>query len=260
MAALTCLYLIYLVAPIALLVIGSFGGAWTNSLLPSGATLRWYASLLDDPSLERAFRTSLAVVSATCLLDAVIGLPAAYALHSQARNAVRFAGRLVSLLPVAVPELTLAFGFILLFSTDALPWLGTTPLLIAGHVVLTLPYLLNTLLADMEHLKLAELEAVAGSLGANFAHRFFDIVVPTVRHSLFSGLITVAALSIGEFQLSNLISGFLNRTYPTFLLQAFYGATGFACAATVVLLALAVAAAAVGALVARAGRAGGSRG
>jgi putative spermidine/putrescine transport system permease protein len=253
MAVLTFLYLIYLAAPILLLLLGSFGGLWANSLLPTGATLHWYAALLEDGSLLRAFRTSLLVVSATCMIDVLVGVPAAYALHSQSRKTVRFAGRLISLLPVAVPELTLAFGFILLFSNDALPWLGSSPLLVAGHVVLTLPYLLNTLLADMENLRLAELEAVAGSLGAGFVSRFFDIVVPSVRHSVLSGLITVAALSIGEFQLSNLVSGFLNRTYPTFLLQAFYGATGFACAATVVLLALAVVAAGIGAALARAG-------
>ncbi|MDR3440675.1 ABC transporter permease subunit [Telmatospirillum sp.] len=253
MAVLTYLYLIFLVAPILLLLVGSFGGVWANTLLPTGVTVHWYGALFEDPSLQRAFRTSLVVVTATCVIDVVVGVPAAYALHTQARKAVRFAGRLVSLLPVAVPELTLAFGFILLFSTDALPWLGSTPLLIAGHVVLTLPYLLNTLLADMEHLRLAELEAVAGSLGAGFTSRFFDVVVPSLRHSVLAGLITAAALSIGEFQLSNLVSGFLNRTYPTFLLQAFYGATGFACAATVVLLGLAVAAAGIGAAVARAG-------
>ena len=39
---------------------------------------------------------------------------------------------------------------------------------------------------------------------------------------------------------------FLNRTYPVVLLQAFYGATGFACAATVILLALALLAAIAG--------------
>ncbi len=57
---------------------------------------------------------------------------------------------------------------------------------------------------------------------------------------MLSGLIVVTALSIGEFQFSNLVSGFLNRTYPVVLLQAFYGATGFACAATVILLLLAL--------------------
>jgi putative spermidine/putrescine transport system permease protein len=68
----------------------------------------------------------------------------------------------------------------------------------------------------------------------------FDIVLPSLRHSLTSGTIVVAALSIGEFQLSNLVAGFLTRPYPVVLLQAFYGATGFACAATVILLLLAL--------------------
>jgi len=158
-------------------------------------------------------------------------------------------------MPIAVPELVLAFGFILVFSSDQLPWLGSIWLLIAGHVVLTLPYLLNTLLADMAHLNLGEMERMAATLGAGFGQRFRDIVLPMLRHSLLSGLIAVAAISIGEFQLSNLVAGFLTRTYPVVLLQAFYGATGFACAATVVLLVLAIAAAAAGALTARAARA-----
>jgi putative spermidine/putrescine transport system permease protein len=64
-------------------------------------------------------------------------------------------------------------------------------------------------------------------------------------------MLTVAALSIGEFQLSNLVSGFLSRTYPVVLLQAFYGATGFACAATVVLLGLAMIASLTSGLTAR---------
>ena len=73
-------------------------------------------------------------------------------------------------------------------------------------------------------------------------------MLPALRHSILSGLIVVAALSIGEFQFSNLVAGFLNRTYPVVLLQAFYGATGFACAATVILLALALSASVLGAV------------
>ena len=85
-------------------------------------------------------------------------------------------------------------------------------------------------------MRLADYEGVAASLGAGFFQRARDVVVPLLGTSLMSSLLTVAALSIGEFQISNLISGFLSRTYPVVLLQAFYGATGFACAATVVLL------------------------
>lgn len=142
----------------------------------------------------------------------------------------------------------LAFGFILVFSSDTLPWLGSIWLLVAGHIVLTLPYFLQAVTADMQRLDLLNLEAAAESLGATMPQRFFHIIVPALKHSIMSGLIVVAALSIGEFQFSNLVAGFLNRTYPVVLLQAFYGATGFACAATVVLLLLALTASAAGTL------------
>jgi putative spermidine/putrescine transport system permease protein len=251
MGVVACVYLVYLFIPIALLFVGSFGESWTNTLLPLGFTDGWYREVAGDPSFQRAFVTSLKVVVATCVIDTLLALPLAYAIFSSAHRGVRAAARIVSLLPIAVPELVLAFGFILVFSSDTLPWLGSIWVLIAGHVVLTLPYLLYTLIADMSHLRLGEMELAAESLGATFRQRFFDVVIPSLRHSLASGLIMVAAISIGEFQLSNLVAGFLARTYPVVLLQAFYGATGFACAATVVLLALALLASAAGAATAR---------
>jgi putative spermidine/putrescine transport system permease protein len=251
MVLVTAVYLVYLLTPILLLFLGSFGEVWTNTLLPTGTTLGWYRELWEDSSFRRAFLVSLQVVVATCVIGTVLALPLAYALYKSASRGVRVAGRIAFLLPIAAPELVLAFGFILVFSSDTLPWLGSIWLLIAGHVVLTLPYLMQTLVADMRHLNLDELEQAAESLGSGFRERFVDIVVPLLRHSLASGLIMVAAISIGEFQLSNLVAGFLSRPYPVVLLQAFYGATGFACAATVVLLCLALLAAGSGALTAR---------
>src|SRR5436309_284677 len=177
-----------------------------------------------------------------------IGLPLAYAVFRAESARVRSLARVLYQLPVALPPLVLAFGFILVFSSDTLPWLGSIWLLAAGHVVLALPYFLQTVIADMQRLGLRTLEDAAESLGSSGAQRFVHIVLPALSQSILAGLIIVAALSIGEFQFSNLVAGFLNRTYPVVLLQAFYGATGFACAATVILLTLAVVAAIAGSL------------
>jgi putative spermidine/putrescine transport system permease protein len=234
------IYLSYLAAPIILLVIGSFGESWTNTLLPTGITGRWYLEIWNDGSFRRAFSTSLIVCAATCAVTTLIAVPFAYAIHSAAHRQIRAATRIIYLLPIAAPPLVLGFGYILVFSSDTLPFIGASWLLIAGHVVLTLPYMMQVLVADMRHLDLQTLETAAESLGAGFPQRFFQIVLPSLTHSIIAGTILVATLSIGEFQLSNLIAGFLTRTYPIVLLQAFYGATGFACAATVVLLALAI--------------------
>ncbi len=250
-APVTVLYLLYLAAPIGLLVLGSFGEVWSNTLLPQGITERWYLEVWQDASFRKAFWSSLSVGLSTVVVCVLIGAPLAYAVFSAAHRGVRLAARVVYLLPVAAPPIVLAFGLMLIFSSDALPFLGDTWLLVAAHVVLCLPYLLQTLVGDMRHLQLTQLERAAESLGASFTRRFIDIVLPSLRHSLAAGSIMVAALSIGEFQVSNLIAGFLNRTYPVVLLQAFYGATGFACAATVILLLLALAAALASAWTAR---------
>jgi putative spermidine/putrescine transport system permease protein len=252
----TIAYLIFLAAPVLLLALGSFGESWSNTLLPTGFTLRWFAEIAGDPSFRRAFGSSLEIVGLTCLLNVLVGLPLAYAIQAGARGGLRIAARLVTFLPVAVPELVLAFGFILVFSSDALPWLGSFWLLAAGHLILTLPYTVTALLADMDQLGLDAYENAAATLGASFAARFRDVVLPLLGTSLLSTSLTVAALSIGEFQLSNLVSGFLSRTYPVVLLQAFYGATGFACAATIVLLALATLASLASSLTALAAGAG----
>jgi putative spermidine/putrescine transport system permease protein len=246
----TAAYLVYLAVPIVLLAVGSVGELWLNTLLPTGVTTQWYRDVAADPSFRRAFASSLAVVAITCAACAVIGLPLAYAVFRAENRRVRAFARVLYQLPIALPPLVLAFGFILVFSSDTLPWLGSIWLLAAGHVVLALPYFLQTVVADMQRLGLRSLEDAAESLGSRGIQRFGHIVLPALRQSILAGLIIVAALSIGEFQFSNLVAGFLNRTYPVVLLQAFYGATGFACAATVILLALALAAAVAGSLTA----------
>jgi putative spermidine/putrescine transport system permease protein len=246
----TAAYLAYLAVPIVLLLVGSFGELWLNTVLPSGFTGRWYRDVAADPSFRRAFVSSLAVVAVTCATCVVVGLPLAYAVFRTDSKSARALARIVYQLPVALPPLVLAFGFILVFSSDTLPWLGSLWLLAAGHVVLGLPYFLQTVIADMQRLGLRTLEDAAESLGSTGWQRFTHVVMPSLRQSILAGSIIVAALSIGEFQFSNLVAGFLNRTYPVVLLQAFYGATGFACAATVVLLALALFAAIAGGLAA----------
>ncbi|MDO9165673.1 MAG: hypothetical protein Q7U13_06150, partial [Rhodoferax sp.] len=60
----------------------------------------------------------------------VIGLPLAYAVFRAHDPRVRAAARVLYQLPVALPALVLAFGFIMVFSSDTLPWLGSIWLLI----------------------------------------------------------------------------------------------------------------------------------
>ena len=184
-----------------------------------------------------------------CVINTLLAVPLAYALYHGARRKGSAAARIVSAMPVAVPTITLGFGYMIVFNTDLMPWLGTLPLLVAAHAVQTLPYLTQALLADLRHLRLDRLEQAAATLGASPRQQFLGVVLPNLGQSLAAGLVMVAAISVGEFNITNLLVGFQDRTYPVVLLQAFYGATGFACAATVILLLLASVSALVSSLV-----------
>ena len=245
------IYGLYLMLPMLLLAIGSVGASWTNTLLPTGMTWQWFADVWHDISFRKAFITSLTVALSACAINTLLALPLASALHHGSRRGGGWGARIVSAMPVAVPTITLGFGYVVVFNTNTLPWLGTLPLLIAAHAVHTLPYLTNTLLSDLRHLRLDRLEQAAATLGASPWKQFIGVTLPSLRQSLLSGLVMVAAISVGEFGLSNLLVSFQNRTYPIVLLQAFYGATGFACAATIILLLLAGAAALSSSLVVR---------
>ena len=196
----TAAYLAYLAVPIALLLTGSFGELWLNTILPTGLTTQWYRDVAADPSFRRAFTASLAVVAITCAACAAIGLPLAYAVFRTESPRVRALARVLYQMPVALPPLVLAFGFILVFSSDTLPWLGSIWLLAAGHVVLALPYFLQTVVADMQRLGLRTLEDAAESLGSRGWQRFAHIVLPALRQSILAGLI----MGIAIYPLSSL--------------------------------------------------------
>ncbi|MDW6093900.1 ABC transporter permease [Vibrio rhizosphaerae] len=240
MKKITSIYIIYLLLPILLLAVGSFGQSWVNTLLPNGFTFDWYRQILQSTAYLNALLMSLQVCIAVCLVNLLVVTPVVYLLQLTDSLRLNKISRMSALMPIAVPELVIGFGFILAFTSDALPWLGTTWVLILGHWVLTFPYFFFSLSADIEKSPLKSLDRVAQSFGASSVRRFVTVFLPLASQSLLTGLLTVAAISLGEFQLSNLIAGFMNRTYPTLLLQAFYGATGLACAATMILLVLAI--------------------
>ena len=73
-------YGLYLLLPIALLLVGSVGGNWTNTLLPTGITGQWYVDLWLDTSFRKAFVSSLVVALSACANITALTLPLAYAM------------------------------------------------------------------------------------------------------------------------------------------------------------------------------------
>jgi putative spermidine/putrescine transport system permease protein len=107
----TLAYLVYLALPIVLLIVGSIGESWLNTLLPSGATGRWYVEVRKRSELSPRIRHE-----PVRRHDGVHGVrrdrPARSRTRYFARGSarVRAVARALYQLPVALPALVLAFG------------------------------------------------------------------------------------------------------------------------------------------------------
>jgi len=72
-------WFVYVLAPLALILAGSFGEKWFGTLFPTGFTLRWYADLFTKTMYLRAMRMSLLVACLTVGINAMVGICSVYA-------------------------------------------------------------------------------------------------------------------------------------------------------------------------------------
>ena len=101
--SLIVLYFAFVLSPIFLMVLGSFGDKWFGTLLPSGFTLKWYVQLFGKSMYVRAMFMSLRVAALTVLLNAAIAVPAVYAIHVLNSRRLRTLFDFCMLLPIAIP-------------------------------------------------------------------------------------------------------------------------------------------------------------
>ena len=235
----TAFYLAYLAIPIALLVVGSFGELWLNTLLPTGFTLRVVSRCRRRPELSPRLRSqSRGRRRSTCGV-----VPRCSGCRSPMRSTARAArrARRSRACSINCPSRCRRWC-----SRSASSWCSrrtrcrgsaasgcSRPATSCSACPISCRPSSPTCGASAcarWRTRRSRWAARAGSVSSTSSCRRCAI-----RSS--PGSSWSRRLSIGEFQFSNLVAGFLNRTYPVVLLQAFYGATGFACAATVVLLA-----------------------
>ena len=188
-AAVVCLL------PIPLVVAAATTTTWRSGFWADGFTLMWLAEGWTRISSNFFYSLQLALV--VLVLDFAIGLPAAWLLARR-----RFRGRglamAITTMPIAVPGIALALGLILSYPTlRPGGWL-----LIGGHVLYTVPFLIATLVPALGNPRVREMELVALTLGASRIRRFMTITIPGIRTALLAGVILVFTLSLGEFNVS----------------------------------------------------------
>ncbi len=180
-------------------------------------SLEAYRSAFADPEFVRTFVFSNEMALLTIIVSLVLIVPTAYWVHlrlPRLRPVVEF----VTLLPFVIPAIVLVFGMLKTYSSPfkvfgltVLPSLteseiSTTGLLVAGYVVLSLPYMYRAVDNGLRSMDVRTLTEAAQSLGANWPTIMVRVIFPNLRTALLSGALLTFATVVGELTLARFLA------------------------------------------------------
>jgi spermidine/putrescine transport system permease protein len=209
------LVVLFLYAPILILLVFSFNKASVPSFPLSGFTLRWYHDFLHNGSMRAALETSAIVAAMSSVVAIGLGILASVAL---ARRGFRGKGLVTALLlsPLVIPFVVLGIAMLLLFHILGL---GLSLLTVgAGHVVISLPYTILVLLPRLQQID-ASLAEAAYDLGAGPLRTFRWVTLPLILPAILSAFLIAFTTSFDEYAVASFLVG-PRVTFPIFLYSA----------------------------------------
>lgn len=200
----------FLSIPTVLMIPLSFAGNSGLNWPPRGFSLQWYEQMFASPLWMQALTRSLVVGAGAGVLSMLIGTPMAFLL---ARSQMRGKSFLLAfvLSPIIVPRMIIAVGMFYLFAKVGL--VGTSLGLILGHTVISVPYVVMTMMAVLRNYD-TRLDLAAQSLGARPLQTLRYVTFPILMAGLLSSFLFAFATSFDELTISLFASGGLNATLP----------------------------------------------
>lgn len=171
-------------------VLVSFAGDWYHSVLPESWTLAHYKNALGHDLAVPSILNSLKYASLATVFDLVFGVALACGIvRSNWRG--RHLLDAVAMLPLAVPGLVLAFGYIAMTQEGKIfaflnPTRDPTPLLVIAYAVRRLPYVVRSAAAGLQQTGIT-LEEAAQNLGAPPLRAFRRITLPLITANIVAG-------------------------------------------------------------------------
>jgi len=215
------LLVVFLYLPIALLAIFSFNDGDTSFPL-AGFTTRWYERLLQNPALLHSLQRSAIVAFVSSTIAVTLGVLASFALvrrrfvGKSATSALFFSPLVVPYVVFGISLLVLltAFDKVLISVTGYTIGLGLHAVVI-GHVVVSLPYAILTIMPLLERLSIS-LDEAAQDLGAGPWQRFRRVTLPLLTPALVSSFLIAFTLSFDEYAIASFLAG-NSTTWPVYL-------------------------------------------
>lgn len=215
MLATRALAILLLVAPIALVIFLSFGAEQYTVIPPGAYSLHWYRNILLQREFVPAFVTSVQIALVVTAISLTAGTLAAYALH---RHAFRGSRVLEAALlgPITVPLVVTGSALLVLFGRHG--FASSFWNIVAGHVIVTFPYVMRTVTVALARYDRGLDEAAAG-LGARPRQVFWRVTLPIIRPGLFAGGLFAFIESFDNFTVTLFLIGADTRTLPVAIYQ-----------------------------------------
>ena len=212
----TALVMIFLFAPIAILLVFSFNGAKSLSVF-SGFSLYWYRELFRDSDTLGAVRNTLVLAVSASLISTAMGTAAAVGIHKLRSKYLRTLMDTVTNIPMINPDIITGISLMLMFVFVGRLFGAATSLsfwtMLIAHITFCLPYVILQVLPKLQQMDKSLPEA-AMDLGCTPLRAFFKVEIPEIFPGIITGLIMAFTLSLDDFVISYFTAGNGFQTLP----------------------------------------------
>jgi putative spermidine/putrescine transport system permease protein len=212
------LFVLNLLAVIAVVIINSFATRWLGTWLPAGWTTRWYLSAWKEFQLSSVVLVTFEITFTVVIISGLIGVMTAYALARR-----DFFGKrtivLLFLLPLLIPPLT--YGIPLATVLYRLGLGGTFWGVVLINLVPSVPFVVLVMIPFVEQID-PRIEAAARVFGAGTTSLFLRVLFPLLLPGMLAALLLVLVRTIAMFELTFLIAGPTTQTLVVSLYYAVF--------------------------------------
>ncbi|PDV98040.1 ABC transporter permease [Candidatus Chloroploca asiatica] len=171
-------------------------------------SLKAYEIVFADPRFWQGFRYSTLMALITIIVSIILFVPTVYWMYLKVPQA-RPIMEIITILPFVIPTIVYVFGLIRTFSRPpfqlTLHALTTDMLIVAGYVVISMPFMFRAIDVGMRALDVRTLTEAAQSLGSNWFQVLVYVIVPNLRVAILSGALISFATVMGELILASFL-------------------------------------------------------
>ncbi|MGI5977291.1 MAG: extracellular solute-binding protein [Candidatus Limivicinus sp.] len=212
----TALIMIFLFAPIVILLIFSFNESKSLSVF-SGFSFDWYRELFKDSDTLGAVKNTVILALAAAVISTVMGTAAAVGINKMRNKYLHFAIHTATNIPMINPEIITGISLMLMFVFVGRLFGAASSLnfwtMLISHVTFCLPYVILQVLPKLRQMDKSLPEA-AMDLGCTPMQAFMKVEIPELAPGILTGFIMAFTLSLDDFVISYFTSGNGFQTLP----------------------------------------------